>query len=94
LGIFAGLASAGVLDFTDDFDSLDTNRWTKGTHNLGRSYLDPNNVSTSNGNLQVTLPANTLRGGELISNNLYGYGSNTALMKLPDAPSSITGFFL
>ena len=23
VGIFAGLASAGVLDFTDDFDTLD-----------------------------------------------------------------------
>jgi beta-glucanase (GH16 family) len=33
-----------------------------------------------------------MRGGELISNNLYG--SYTARMKLPDAPSSITGFFL
>ena len=94
LGIFAGLASAGVLDFADDFDTLDTGRWTKGDHNLGRSYLDPNNVSTSNGNLQIKLPANTLRGGELVSNSLYGYGSYSARMKLPNAPSSITGFFL
>ena len=26
LGMFAGLASAGVLDFTDDFDTLDPDR--------------------------------------------------------------------
>jgi beta-glucanase (GH16 family) len=94
LAIFAGIASAGVLDFTEDFDSLDTNRWTKGDHNLGRSYLDPNNISTNNGNLQIKLPANTLRGGELVSNDLYGYGSYMARMQLPDAPSSITAFFL
>ena len=94
VGIFAGLASAGVLDFTDDFDTLDTERWSTGNHSLGRSYLDPNNVSTSNGNLQITLPADTLRGGELVSNDLYGYGSYSTRMKVPNAPSSITGFFL
>jgi hypothetical protein len=43
--LFAGLAAAGVLDFTDDFDSLDETRWTKSDHRLDRSYLDPNNVS-------------------------------------------------
>ena len=94
LGMFAGLAPAGMLDFTDDVDSLDADRWTKGDHNLGRSYLNPSNVNTSNGNLRIKLPANTLTGGELVSNNLYGYGSYTARMKVPDAPSSITGFFL
>lgn len=94
VGIFAGLASAGVLDFTDDFDTLDTERWSKGSHDLGRSYLDPDNVNTSDGHLQIKLPANTLRGGELVSNDLYGYGSYSARMKMPNAPSSITGFFL
>ena len=34
------------------------------------------------------------RGGELVSNDLYGYGSYSARMKLPDAPASIAGFFL
>ncbi len=94
VGLFAGLASAGALDFTDDFDSFDAARWTKGSHNLGRSYLDPNNVSVSNGNLAVKLPANSLNGGEISSNSLYGYGSYSARMQLPNAPSSITGFFL
>lgn len=94
VGLFAGLASAGALDFADDFDSFDTARWTKGSHNLGRSYLDPNNVSVSNGNLAVKLPANSLNGGEIYSNTLYGYGSYSARMQLPNAPSSITGFFL
>ena len=35
-----------------------------------------------------------LRGGELVSNDLYGYGSYSARMKLPDALASIAGFFL
>ena len=72
---FAGLARAGVLDFTDNFDSFDTARWSEGQHNLGRSYLDPNNVSVGSGNLAIKLPARTLNGGEIKSNDLYGYGS-------------------
>lgn len=94
VGLFAGLATAGVLDFTDEFDSFDTNRWTKGDHRLGRSYLDPENVSVSGGNLQIKLPKRSLEGGEVLSQDLYDYGSYSARMKLPDAPSSITGFFL
>lgn len=92
VGLFAGFASAS--DFTDDFDSFDEVRWAKGSHALGRSYLDPNNVSVSNGNLALKLPANSLNGGEISSNTLYGYGSYSARMQLPNAPSSITGFFL
>jgi len=74
VGLFAGLASAGALDFADDFDSFDTARWTKGSHDLGRSYLDPNNVSVSNGNLAVKLPANSLNGGEIYSKKLSEKG--------------------
>jgi hypothetical protein len=37
----------------------------KGDHDLGRSYLDPNNVGASGGNLKVELPANSLNGGEI-----------------------------
>ncbi len=93
-GLLASLALAGALDFTDDFNSFDTNRWSKGDHNLGRSYLDPKNVSVSSGNLAIKLPARTLNGGEIMSKDLYGEGSYSARMKLPNAPSSITGFFL
>jgi beta-glucanase (GH16 family) len=35
-----------------------------------------------------------LNGGEIMSKDLYGEGSYSARMKLPNAPSSITGFFL
>ncbi len=93
-GLLASLASAGALDFTDDFNSFDTNRWSKGDHNLGRGYLDPKNVGVSNGNLAIKLPVRTLNGGEIMSKDLYGEGSYSVRMKLPNAPSSITGFFL
>jgi licheninase len=92
--LIAGAAQAGTLDFFDDFDAFDTTRWTEADHNLGRSYLDPNDVSVDNGNLAIKLPARTADGGEVMSNDLYGSGSYSARMKLPNAPSSITGFFL
>lgn len=90
----AGIAQAGVLDFTDGFDTFDETRWTEGSHKLGRSNLDPANVSVNGGNLEIKLPARTTNGGEIFSEALYGQGSYTARMKLPNAPSSITGFFL
>jgi beta-glucanase (GH16 family) len=92
--LMAGIAQAQSSNLADEFDSFDEATWSKGDHNLGRSYLDPNNVGASGGNLEVKLPANSLNGGEIRSQGLYGYGSYTARMKLPNAPSSITGFFL
>lgn len=86
-----------VIDFHDDFDSLNRDRWTvtsKVDKKLGRSYLKPENVTVRNGNLRIKLPADTLDGGEIASKELYKYGSYRARVKVPDAKSSITGFFL
>ena len=44
--------------------------------------------------LTTRLPARTLSGAEIRSNAMYGYGAYSARKKLPNAPSSITGFFL
>jgi endo-1,3-1,4-beta-glycanase ExoK len=90
----AGDASAEGGDFRDDFTALDPARWSKGDHMLGRSYLDPANVDVDGENLRIKLPARTTNGGEISTRDLYGYGSYSARMKLPNAPSSITGFFL
>jgi beta-glucanase (GH16 family) len=90
----AGDASAEGVDFRDDFAGLDPARWSKGDHMLGRSYLDPANVDVDGQNLRIKLPARTLNGGEILTRDLHGYGSYSARMKLPNAPSSITGFFL
>ena len=87
-------AAAEPLGFRDDFAGLDPARWSKGDHALGRSQLDPANVDTDGGNLRIKLPARSLDGGEISSNDLLGYGSYSARMRLPNAPSSITGFFL
>jgi beta-glucanase (GH16 family) len=90
----AGDASAEGVDFRDDFTGFDAARWSKGDHMLGRSYLGPANVDVDGENLLIKLPARTTNGGEISTRNLQGYGSYSARMKLPNAPSSITGFFL
>ena len=93
--IFAGAAHAqAAASFLDHFDSLDRTRWSPGDHNLGRSYLDPANVDVSGGNLRIAIPARTYEGGEILTNALHGYGSYSTRMRLPNAPGSITGFFL
>ncbi|MDP8974095.1 MAG: Ig-like domain-containing protein [Actinomycetota bacterium] len=73
---------------------MEPSRWSAGDHELGRSYLDPNNVSTRGGELALKLPANEPNGGEIRSNDTYRYDSYAARVKVPNAPSSITGFFL
>jgi endo-1,3-1,4-beta-glycanase ExoK len=92
--LLAGTTQAQDMSFSDDFTSFDAARWSKGEHVLGRSYLDPANVSVDGRNLRITLPARSLEGGEVLTNDLLGYGSYSARMRLPNAPSSITGFFL
>jgi endo-1,3-1,4-beta-glycanase ExoK len=44
------------LRFSDDFTYLDTSRWSRGDHMLGRSYVDPANVAVDGENLRIKLP--------------------------------------
>src|SRR5215210_9030451 len=92
--LFAGIAKAQASSFIANFDAFDANRWSKGDHRLSRSYLDPTKVSVSNRKLQIKLPGSSLDGEELVSNSLYGYSSQSARMKPPNASTSITGFSL
>jgi len=84
-----------VLKSYEDFSYLDEDLWKKSSHPLGLSLLEPDNVKVENEMLKITMPANTLNGGQLESREYdHLYGSYRVSMKLPDAPSSITGFFL
>ena len=69
--------------------------WKATDRKLGRGKIRSENVSMEDGKVRLTLPADTVSGGEIESEKLHGPGSSyAARMKLPDAPSSITGFFL
>lgn len=80
----------------EDFDAseLDAGQWKATTRDLGRGGLAPENTGIEDGLLRLALPTNTLNGGEIESTNLYGPGFYATRIKVPNAPSSITGFFL
>lgn len=94
-GSFA-LVAAGARSkaFRDDFTTLDTSRWLVSSRPFGYGSIDPANVSVADGQLGIRLPANKLDGGEIRTRSLYQFGMYRARMKLANAPSSLTAFFL
>lgn len=78
----------------ENFDRLDATIWSVSDKALGRSRLNPLNIALSDGLLAIRMPANTLEGGEIVNQQTASYGRYETRMKLPVAPSSITGFFL
>ncbi|MBK5245470.1 MAG: glycoside hydrolase family 16 protein [Eubacteriaceae bacterium] len=94
LGESRGEEGFSVFATQDNFDNLDENVWLVSDSSLGRSKLKSDNVSVSNGELSIEIPGNSLNGGEIYTQELKGYGAFETRMKLPNAPSSITGFFL
>ena len=80
--------------FTDTFDTFDTQRWAVGQHQLGRSALTAANVTVAGGALGLALPGGTTDGGEIRSTATFASGVASARLQTPNAPSSITGFFL
>jgi beta-glucanase (GH16 family) len=88
------LPSSAEAAFTDNFDTFDAQRWAVGQHQLGRSALTAANVTVADGALGLTLPAGTTDGGEIRSVSTFTSGVASARLRVPDAPSSITGFFL
>ncbi|MEO1816976.1 MAG: family 16 glycosylhydrolase [Acetobacterium sp.] len=74
--------------------SLDPAVFKTSSHRLGQTQFKPENVAVNDGQLMITIPAGTMASGEVSTTALQGYGSYEISMKLPNAPSSITGFFL
>lgn len=84
-----------IFNEQDDFDYFNQDFWFKrNDFTLGRSLLKSDNVSIDEKGLNIVLPANTFEGGEIQTKSELGFGSYEIKMKLPNAPSSITGFFL
>lgn len=78
----------------EDFSSFRETHWMKRSHSLGRSLLEPSNVDTVDGALRLKLPEDTTNGAEIRSTDFFSFGRFEARLRVPDAPSSITGFFL
>jgi beta-glucanase (GH16 family) len=88
----AGAARSG--DYRDEFTTFDVHRWFKSSRPFGWGAVDPANVSVSGGMLAIKLPGGTANGGEVRSLSLTRYGSYRARIKVANAPSSMTAFFL
>lgn len=84
----------GVFSHQDNFSFLDEKFWKLSTHQLGLSRLSPENICIDKETLKISLPANSFEGGEIQSAEVMPYGMYEAKLKLPNVPSSITGFFL
>lgn len=74
--------------------TIDKTIWYSRDGQLGRSQLKNGHVGIIDDHFTITLPADTLEGGEIQTIDLKHYGSYEISMQLPNAPSSITGFFL
>ncbi len=85
---------ANTFTVTDDFNFFNNTLWKKTNHFIENTKINSGNVSVENGLLKIKLPKNILEGGEIQSRKVLGFGSYEVRMKLPDVPSSITGFFL
>lgn len=83
-----------VYNTIEQFQTLDDTQWFSRNGVLGRSQLRNEHVAVRDDYLSITIPKNTLDGGEIQTTALTHYGSYEVRMKIPDAPSSLTGFFL
>lgn len=83
-----------LYNTVERFSQIDKKSWFSRNGTLGRTQLRNENVFIRDGHLTIKVPAGTLEGGELQTVRLVHYGSYEISMKLPDVPSSITGFFL
>ena len=97
VALAVGLALAAAAKgkgFRDDFSTFDSSRWVVSSRPFGYGAVDPTNVAVAGGQLGIRLPANGLDGGETRTRALYGFGTYSARLRLADAPSSLTAFFL
>ena len=87
----AGAARSG--DFRDEFTSFEVRRWVKVDRPFGHGRIDSANVSVANGLLGSACrrPPRRCRGA---LTSLYRYGTFRTRMKIANAPSSLTAFFL
>lgn len=83
-----------IYNFKENFQEINDNIWYSREGQLGRSKLSQERVNVSDGKLKIIIPKGSVDGGELQTTDLVHYGSYEIRMKVPDAPSSITGFFL
>jgi len=66
----------------------------KASHRLGRGRLNPANITKEDEIIKIKSPANSYQGGEIRTEDRFGYGSYKIEMKTDYAPGSFAAFFL
>lgn len=84
----------GFWLFANTVDVKSLEGWRVSDKQLGRTQFKPQNVAYSEGLMTLSIPQGTQNGAEIWSSDHQSYGVYAVRMKLPNAPGSITGFFL
>jgi len=87
------LASA-PQPITEEFDGATLAGWGADTHPLGRGSVRSTNVSLGGGLASLALSAGAYDGAEIITAARHGTGAYEARMRTPQAPGSVSAFFL
>ena len=89
------VAALAMLLFPGVADAAPTPlSFTMPDHQLGRSHINPANVAQRNTTFRLNLPAETVDGAEIRSALQYRSGVVRSRIRVANAPSSLTGFFL
>jgi beta-glucanase (GH16 family) len=90
----ARLPGAASTAFAEEFDGTAFPAWASYTHPLGRGSVRGDNVALGGGTAALSLSAGAYDGAEIQTTTRYGTGTYQARMRTPDAPGSISAFFL
>ncbi|HEY0154242.1 MAG TPA: glycoside hydrolase family 16 protein [Longimicrobium sp.] len=77
-----------------EFAVLDTARWSRGRHPLGRGRVVPGNVTVDGDNLRLTVASDGHRGAELRTRTRHLHGSYAVRMRTAPVPGTVTALFL
>jgi endo-1,3-1,4-beta-glycanase ExoK len=86
--------SPAPATLTEEFDGPVFAGWTADTHPLGRGLVRAENVALGGGVAALSLGAGAYDGAEILTTARYGTGAYEARMRTPQAPGSISAFFL
>ena len=78
----------------DGFAALDTARWRRGSHPLGRGRVVPRNAAVVGGRLRLNVTADGQRGAELRTRSRHLHGSYAARVRTAPVSGTITALFL
>lgn len=78
----------------EDFAALDTARWSRGRHVLGRGRVVPANVAVQEGRLRLAVTSEGHRGAELRTRTRHLHGSYAVRMRSAPVPGTVTALFL